>query len=156
MFGLGQGRAKYLVPAEMTDFPLAAIGEETGLLGIILIFFLFLVFAITGFYLARQSQVAFVCHATAGLTGLIFVQAFVNFAVSCGILPVTGQPLPFFSVGGSSTLMYLIILGLINSLNRPSRSYRFKRGMPMGRFSKKNPLRGSRLSSRPRVPRGNA
>ncbi len=137
--GLGQGRAKYLVPAEMTDFPLAAVGEEVGLLGIGLVFFLFLGFAITGFYLARQNNDPFVRYATAGLTGLVFIQAFVNFAVSCGILPVTGQPLPFFSVGGSSTLTHLVILGLINSLNRPSRNLRSEGSIAGRKTSAKKP-----------------
>ena len=130
--GLGQGRSKHLVPAEMTDFPLAAVGEEAGFVGILLTFSLFLAFAVTGFTLARQNRLPFVRYATAGLTGLIFAQALVNFAVSCGILPVTGQPLPFFSVGGSSTLTSLIILGLLNSFNRPSRNLRSEtREQPM-------------------------
>ena len=124
--GLGQGRSKHLVPAEMTDFPLAAVGEEAGFVGILLTFSLFLAFAVTGFALARQNRLPFVRYATAGLTGLIFTQALVNFAVSSGILPVTGQPLPFFSVGGSSTLTSLVILGLLNSFNRPSRKLCFE------------------------------
>ncbi len=128
--GLGQGRAKHLVPAEMTDFPLAAVGEEAGFVGIAFVFILFLLFAITGFRLAQQSPMPFVRYATAGLVGLIFLQATVNFAVSCGILPVTGQPLPFFSVGGSSTLSYLIVLALINGLNRPGRSLRSEYSQP--------------------------
>ncbi|MEM9423793.1 MAG: FtsW/RodA/SpoVE family cell cycle protein [Spirochaetota bacterium] len=155
--GLGQGRTKYLVPAEMTDFPLAAVGEEAGLLGIGLVLLLFLAFSIVGFHLARKSRVPFVCYATAGLTGLVFIQASVNFAVSCGLLPVTGQPLPFFSVGGSSTLIHMLILGLINSLNRPSRSEhigvawrgnvaaqsRMARVAPQQRVSKRTPESGS-------------
>ena len=128
--GLGQGSAKHLVPVEMTDFPLVAVGEEAGFLGIILIFLLFLIFAIVGFLLARQNCTPFVRYTTAGLSVLVFMQAFVNFAVSCGILPVTGQPLPFFSVGGSSTLTYLVILGLLNSLNRPCRNLRSEVDMP--------------------------
>ena len=128
--GLGQGRSKHLVPAEMTDFPLAAVGEEAGFIGIVLTFGLFLAFAVTGFTLARGNRNPFVRYATAGLTGLIFVQALVNFAVSSGILPVTGQPLPFFSVGGSSTLTSLIILGLLNSFNRPSRNLHFEHRAP--------------------------
>lgn len=134
--GLGQGRSKYLVPAEMTDFPLAAVGEEAGFVGIVLTFSLFLAFALTGFALAKGSRMPFVRYATAGLTGLIFTQALVNFAVSSGILPVTGQPLPFFSVGGSSTLTSLIILGLLNSFNRPSRKLHFE--------TREQPTRGRR------------
>ena len=146
--GLGQGRAKHLVPAEMTDFPLAAVGEEAGLLGIALVFALFLVFAIVGFQLARQNHVLFMRYATAGLTGLVFIQAFVNFAVSCGILPVTGQPLPFFSVGGSSALTNLVILGLLNSLNRPSRKLRSEIGMRRVRPTKNPSRRVARNFSR--------
>ena len=134
--GLGQGRSKYLVPAEMTDFPLAAVGEEAGFVGIVLTFLLFFAFALTGFALAKGSRMPFVRYATAGLTGLIFTQALVNFAVSSGILPVTGQPLPFFSVGGSSTLTSLIILGLLNSFNRPSRKLHFE--------TREQPTRGRR------------
>ncbi|WGK68740.1 FtsW/RodA/SpoVE family cell cycle protein [Candidatus Haliotispira prima] len=148
--GLGQGRAKHLIPAEMTDFPLAAVGEEAGFVGIIFVFCLFLLFAIVGFSLARRNRIVFVRYATAGLTGLIFIQALVNFSVSCGILPVTGQPLPFFSVGGSSTLTYMVTLGLINSFNRPSRNLRSGNTLPTGGMSRDNVSAGHRKQQRGR------
>lgn len=124
--GLGQGTYKHIIPAEMTDFPLAGVGEETGLLGIVLVIALFALFAILGFILALRSRSPFVRYATAGLTGLIFLQAFINLSVSTGLLPVTGQPLPFFSVGGTSTLFNIITFGIINALNKPQKGHLVK------------------------------
>ena len=116
--GLGEETDKFSIPAQMTDFPMAAISSESGFIGVLFIIILFDIFAFKGFRLAISCRSPLSRYIMIGLTSSVFIQAMVNLSVTVGLLPVTGQPLPFFSVGGSSVIGNLIIFGIINNINR--------------------------------------
>ena len=106
--GLGQGKGKlYYLPAAHTDFIAAVIGEEAGLLGVLLLAGLFTVVVWRGLRAALRASEPFSCYLALGLTTLIAGQALVNLAVVFGLLPTKGLTLPFVSYGGSSLMTLL-------------------------------------------------
>ena len=119
-WGQGPGRGGVKrggLPAAHSDFVVAVIGEETGLVGIAAVMALFCVFAVLGWMLAESAPDSFSRWAVFGLVTSVFWQALVNFAVVCGLLPATGIPLPLFSAGGSAAFMTLLVFGLILNLS---------------------------------------
>jgi len=110
-----QGQLLFL-PEKHTDFIFAATTEELGLLGAFFILFAYFLLlnslAKKAFSVTGNSQFIF----TLGITLQIWMQAFINIGMNLGILPVTGIPLPFLSVGGSSIISLLFSLGIIYSL----------------------------------------
>lgn len=114
--GIGQGQEKIGFSAAHSDFVVAVIGEETGFLGIAVLLALFFLLLIKGYALALSRKTLFRFYALTGMITALFFQVLINFAVVCGLLPVTGIPLPFFSSGGSSTLTAFILFGLIFNL----------------------------------------
>jgi cell division protein FtsW len=111
--GLGEGQIKSTLAAAQSDFVMAVVGEETGLIGIIAIIALLFLFLLEGYKMARKSRDLFSYYAVFGLVSSFFLQAMVNMAVVCGLFPVTGIPFPLFSSGGSSALTTFLIFGLI-------------------------------------------
>ena len=117
--GLGQGEIKLGgLPAAHSDFVFAVVGEETGFIGILFIFLLFLLFAIKGYSIALQGKNCYIRLAAFGLTSSVYFQVLINTAVVCGALPATGIPLPLFSAGGTSTLVTMGIFGLLVNFSR--------------------------------------
>jgi len=117
--GLGEGTRKIAsIPEIHSDFIFSAYVEETGFIGIILIFALFAVFAVLGYKAALDSKTMFGRLLAAGLTTIIVSQALLNTAVVSGALPATGIPLPFFSAGGSSLITSLVCAALIANVAR--------------------------------------
>ncbi len=120
--GLGQGRAKWEggLPAVHTDFIFSNIGEELGLLGGLIVLALFLMFAVVGFRIAVRigEHDRFGMLLAAGATAWVGFQALINTAMTVGLLPVTGTPLPFISVGGSSLVSFMIAAGILVNLGR--------------------------------------
>lgn len=117
--GLGLSRQKFFyLPEAHTDFILAIIGEEVGLIGTlgVLVGFVLLVWA--GFKIAKGARDPFGALVAGALTGMLGFQAFLNMAAVTGIMPVTGKPLPFVSYGGSSMIVTMICLGLILSVSQ--------------------------------------
>ncbi len=104
------------LPEKHTDFIFAATAEELGIVGIIIIlisyYFLIKTIFIKAF-MSTNNRVLFLFSLGIGLQ--IWMQAFVNIGMNLGILPVTGIPLPFLSVGGSSIMTLLFSLGIIYS-----------------------------------------
>jgi cell division protein FtsW len=116
--GLGQGTRKIAsVPEVHSDFIFSSFAEESGFLGVVLIFFLFGVFAFFGYRGAARTTMYRRLLAY-GLVTMILSQAMLNVAVVSGSLPVTGLPLPFFSAGGSSLAITLLMAGLIVNVCR--------------------------------------
>ncbi len=117
--GLGASRQKWggLVEAH-TDYILAVIGEELGLVGVLIVLALFLTMAFAGFRIAMRQTSNFLRYAAAGITGWLMIQALVNILVVLRLLPVIGVTLPFLSYGGSSMLANLIGLGVLLSCAR--------------------------------------
>ncbi len=112
--GVGQGVRKIGgLPEAQSDFIFAVLGEEMGLIGVLLITGLFLLFGIRGMQLARRQEDWFRSLLIYGCTMSIVLQALLNIAVVAGMVPATGIPLPFFSSGGSSLMVSLIMVGLI-------------------------------------------
>ena len=117
--GLGAGQIKLGgVPEAHSDFVFAVIGEELGLVGVLLVIGLFCALAWRGLQIARAQQDRFRGLLAFGATVGIVGQAFLNMAVVAGLLPATGMPLPFFSAGGSSLLVTLTLCGLLLNVSR--------------------------------------
>ncbi len=117
--GLGNGRQKLgFVPEHHTDFILAVIGEEWGLLATVGVVLAFVVLVLAGAFIARNARDTFGLLLGAGITFLIGFQAFVNVGVVTSSLPNKGLPLPFVSYGGSNLLMLLASVGLLLSIAR--------------------------------------
>jgi len=117
--GIGEGTRKVAsIPEIHSDFIFSAYVEETGFIGILLFFALFVVFAVIGYKAAFKSETVFGRLLAAGLTTMIVSQVLLNTAVVSGALPATGIPLPFFSAGGSSLLTTLVCAALIANVAR--------------------------------------
>ena len=117
--GLGNSRQKWgmLVEAH-SDYVLAVIGEELGLVGTIVVIGLFAVLVATAFRIAARSDDSFCRHVSAGIGAWFLIQAALNMAVVLRLLPVVGVTLPFVSYGGSSMLATMAAVGLLVSCAR--------------------------------------
>ena len=119
--GLGQGVRKLgEVPEIHCDFVFAVVGEETGLIGVVIVLALFVALASRGYRIAGMAQHRFDAYLACGVTTSLTVQAFANIAVVAGLLPATGIPLPLFSSGGSAILMALTMAGVLCGISRRS------------------------------------
>ena len=105
------------LPAHHTDFIFSVIGEELGFMGAILLLGLFVVIIWRGFRIARMSQHLYGSLLAAGVAGLLVFQVFVNIGMTIGITPVTGIPLPFVSFGSSALVVFLMAIGLLQSVH---------------------------------------
>jgi cell division protein FtsW (lipid II flippase) len=123
--GLGNGLPTIAgqppIPALHTDFPLAGLGEELGLIGILAILGLYLVLVERGLRIASAAQDEFRAILAAGLSLVIGVQAFIIAAGNLKLIPLTGITLPFVSYGGSSLLANSVIVGLLIALSERTR-----------------------------------
>ena len=118
--GFSESRMKneYL-PEAHTDFILAIVGEELGLICILFVCLFYLAFLVSSLRIAGQAQNVrgLVLGATLGCT--VVQHAFVNMGVICGLLPTTGITAPFISYGGSSMVSaFFISVGLLLSIDR--------------------------------------
>jgi cell division protein FtsW len=115
--GLGASREKWsYLPNAHTDFILAIIGEELGLLGTLLVVVLFSVLAYGGIRVAQRSADPFGRLVAAAITAWLVGQALINMGAVVGLLPITGIPLPLISFGGSSLLITMFAIGILLSL----------------------------------------
>jgi len=114
----GNGRQRDFLPQAYSDFIYAIIIEEMGIAGgiVVLAFYVFL-FIRSGI-IASRCQKLFPKYMVMGCATMIAIQALVNMAVSVGLIPVTGQPLPLVSRGGSSILITCVFFGIILSVSR--------------------------------------
>ncbi len=117
--GIGNGRLKagYL-PFAHTDSIFAVVGEETGLLGILLVLALFALLTYRGYRIALETPDAFGSLLAFGVTTMIVAEAVLNITVMVGLVPFTGTALPFFSYGGSQMLVTLAGAGLLLGISR--------------------------------------
>lgn len=117
--GIGQGTRKLgALPEAHSDFIFAVLGEELGFFGIVLVIALFGVLAYRGFRIALTAEDRFASYLSFGLTATITLQALLNMAVVSGMVPATGVTLPFFSSGGSSLFVTLVMCGVIFNVSR--------------------------------------
>jgi cell division protein FtsW len=117
--GLGASREKWgALPEAHTDFILAIVGEELGLVGTLVVLALFAIVAFAGYRIAVSTADPFVRLASASVTAWFVAQAVINMGAVLGILPITGVPLPLVSYGGSSLVATLAALGMLMAFAR--------------------------------------
>ncbi len=106
------GSPRY-IPAVHTDFVIAAIGEELGLVGTLAVVNLFVLLVLRGFRIALTAGKEFSALLAAGLTSVLALQALIILAGTLELIPLTGITLPFVSYGGSSVVTNFLIVGLL-------------------------------------------
>jgi cell division protein FtsW (lipid II flippase) len=110
--GLDMGAPRY-IPAVHTDFVIAAVGEELGLIGTLAVVNLFVLLVVRGFLVALTARKEFSVLLAAGLTSVLALQALIILAGTLELIPLTGITLPFVSYGGSSVVTNFFIIGLL-------------------------------------------
>ena len=112
--GIGHSRQSNLfLPEAYGDFIFAIFGEEMGFIGSIILLICFLALFIVGLLIAKKTQDKFGQLLAFGIIFSIIIYAFVNVAVSIGLVPTTGIPLPFISYGGTSLIFMCISIGIL-------------------------------------------
>ena len=120
IFGKGPGKSEQrnFLPHPYSDFIYAIIIEEYGLIGAVVVLMLYVILFTRVLRIVIKRPLTFGSLMAFGLGFLVILQAMVNMGVSIGLLPVTGQPLPFISMGGTSLMATGLILGMILSVTR--------------------------------------
>ena len=120
IFGKGPGKSEQrnFLPHPYSDFIYAIIIEEYGLIGGVIVLMLYVILFTRVLRIVIKRPLTFGSLMAFGLGFLIILQAMVNMGVSIGLLPVTGQPLPFVSMGGTSLMATGLIIGMILSVTR--------------------------------------
>ena len=117
--GLGVSRQKFLyVPGAHTDGVLAIIGEELGLIGVVVVLLLFALLLWRGLQIVRRAPDSFGSLLATGVLAWIGFQTLINVGGVTRMIPLTGIPLPFLSYGGSSLAATLIAVGVLLSVSR--------------------------------------
>jgi cell division protein FtsW len=120
VMGLGPGNSEQrnFLPHPYSDFIYAIIIEEYGLVGGILILFVYMIFLFRSIQIFRKCPYAFGAFLSLGLSFTLVIQALANMAVNVNLFPVTGVTLPLVSMGGSSFLFTCLAIGIILSVAR--------------------------------------
>jgi rod shape determining protein RodA len=109
--------AKNDIPVQWADFPFSAIGEQFGLIGCSVVIGLFILVLVRIWRIAHLSKDMLGTYLCAGVFTMILWQVFQNVAMTIGLMPVTGLPMPFISYGGSSLLTFFMLLGLVQNVH---------------------------------------
>jgi rod shape determining protein RodA len=112
------------LPEHHTDFVFASLAEERGFVGAAFLLMLYLLVVWRGLRIVAVARDAFSAIVAGGLVFALLFQIFVNVGMTMGIAPITGIPLPFVSVGGSSMIANLIAVGLLLSIHTRARRRR--------------------------------
>jgi len=116
LFGVGPGQSVqkiFYLPEAPTDFILAVIAEELGVIGVFALLFLYGLIAYAGLRAAKAARSLYSALIAVGVTTLIVSQAILNTFAVLGLAPLTGVPLPFVSYGSSSLIVMLAAMGLL-------------------------------------------
>ncbi|AEF23586.1 rod shape-determining protein RodA [Pseudomonas fulva 12-X] len=105
------------LPESHTDFIIAVLAEEFGLIGVCLLLLLYSLLIARGLVITVQAQTLFGKLLAGGLTMTFFVYVFINIGMVSGLLPVVGVPLPFISYGGTSLITLLSSFGILMSIH---------------------------------------
>lgn len=116
--GPGNSISRNFLPQASSDFIFAILIEEWGLITAIIIVFLYVVLLFRGVRIANKCERTFGSLLAIGLTFSLVFQAMINMAVAVNLFPVTGQPLPLISMGGTSIWFTSISIGIILSVSR--------------------------------------
>ncbi len=122
--GWGEGAQSHLdfIPESNTDFILAVLAEEFGLLGVLFLICIYLFVLVRGCFIAIAANDTFSRLLAGSITLTFFFYVFVNMAMVSGLLPVIGLPLPLISRGGTSVVTLFIGFGLLMSIKTHGRS----------------------------------
>jgi cell division protein FtsW len=128
IIGKGPGKSvqRNFLPHPYSDFIYSIVIEEYGLIGGVIVLFFYLWLLFRAGIIVRKSDRTFPAFLAFGLTMILVFQAMVNMAVAVNLFPVTGQPLPFVSKGGSSVLFSCFALGIILSVSRGGKEQELK------------------------------
>jgi cell division protein FtsW len=119
--GLGHSLQKFnYLPEPVGDSIFAIIGEELGMIGAGILILLFVFFAMRGLRIARNAPDRFSRLVAAGIVSWIIFQAFINISAICGLIPLTGIPLPFISYGGTSIVFLMTGVGILLNISKYS------------------------------------
>ena len=113
----------HFLPAQHTDFIFAVLAEEVGFIGSMWLMILFAILLLQGLGIAHRSRDLFGTLLAAGVVGSLGLHIVLNIAMTTGLLPIVGLPLPFMSYGGSSLVVNLVGIGLL--LNIKMRRFNF-------------------------------
>lgn len=128
-FGVGLGESVqklFYLPEAHTDFVLAVLAEELGLVGVLVVSSCFLMITLIAFrfgFQAEQKHLDFYAYLAYGIGLSIGIQAFVNIGVNIGILPTKGLTLPLVSYGGSSLVVSMVMIAILLKIERELRDY---------------------------------
>lgn len=136
LFGLGLGgstQKHFFLPEPHKDFIFSIVSEELGLLGAVLVLIGFVLLLARAWRITRHTPDGVGYFLAAGITTSIALSFVINVGVTLGLLPATGQPLPFISYGGTSLMMTLGAVGILLNISKqtqrdnagPRDSYRF-------------------------------
>ena len=121
--GIGKGYQKlFYLPEPHTDFIFSVIGEELGLIGVLVIVALYATVILKGISISRQAPDAFGSYLAVGLTAAMGLQICINMAVTLGLLPTKGLTLPFISYGGTSLLINMATIGILMNIGASVRT----------------------------------
>jgi rod shape determining protein RodA len=113
--GATQTNSNYL-PEHATDFVFASTAEQRGFLGVTLLLLLYLLVIWRAIKVITLARDAFAAIAAAGIAFALLLQIFINVGMTIGMAPITGIPLPFVSVGGSSMVANLLAIGVLQAI----------------------------------------
>lgn len=119
VFGVGLGNSVqklYFLPEAHTDFVLAILAEEIGLIGVVLVLSLYCILVFKGLQIGRQAEKKeqyFAAYLAYGIAILFASQTLINVGVNTGLLPTKGLTLPFLSYGGASLIVSCFLVGLL-------------------------------------------
>lgn len=120
--GIGASGQKFgYLPTPHTDSVMAVLGDEMGLLGLVMTLALFVIFAWRGLHIAQAADTAFGSFIAIGVVIWVISQMLLNVMAILAMIPFTGVPVPFLSVGGSSLVSLLVACGVVISVARGSR-----------------------------------
>jgi rod shape determining protein RodA len=116
--GLGRGPQSQLnfLPFKYTDFVFASLAEEMGLIGVLALIILFAVILYRALRTAMLARDYFGTYLATGIFAMFFFHVFINIGMNIGLMPVTGIPLPLVSSGGTSIIITLASIGILESI----------------------------------------
>jgi rod shape determining protein RodA len=126
-----QTRLNFL-PEHHTDFIFAVIGEEFGFLGASIVLSLYALLIWRALRILTMAKNLYGALIAGGIVAMLMFQVFVNVGMSIGIMPITGVPLPLLSYGGSSVLMTLMAMGILQSIHAQARIASANKGGVLG------------------------
>ncbi len=126
LIGKGVGNLEVSVPERHTDMIFTAVSEQFGFVGSSIVVTLFFLLIYRMVQVAMESNDSFGSYLIVGIVAMITFQVFQNIGMSLQLLPITGLPLPFLSYGGSSTLAYLLTIGIVLNVKSRTRTYMFE------------------------------